>query len=81
MLFRSYDRQPDFSVTPGLVRPEVGTHEVVWWDPLSLKLGEEQNQTQWQDRVLKRTLEEDGGKSLIAYRAWKEQREQLLASA
>jgi ATP-dependent exoDNAse (exonuclease V) beta subunit len=69
------------SVKPGLIRPEVGTHEVVWWDPSTLKLGEEQNQTIWHNKVLKRTLEEDGGKSLAIYRAWKEQREQLLASA
>jgi ATP-dependent exoDNAse (exonuclease V) beta subunit len=79
-------RPPDYglaeeSVMPGLIEPEVGTHQVVWWDPSALKLDEEQNQAVWQDRVLKRTLEEDGGKSLIAYRAWKERREQLLASA
>jgi ATP-dependent exoDNAse (exonuclease V) beta subunit len=76
-----YDRQPDFSVKPGLIQPEVGTHEVVWWDPSSLKLGEEHNQTLWQDEVLRRTLKEDNGESLAAYRAWKERREQLLATA
>jgi ATP-dependent exoDNAse (exonuclease V) beta subunit len=76
-----YDGQPEFSVKPGLIQPEAGTHNVVWWDPSALKLGEEQNQTQWQDQVLKRTLDEDGGKSLAAYRAWREEREQLLAAA
>jgi ATP-dependent helicase/nuclease subunit A len=28
-----YDRQPEFSVRPGLIQPEAGTHEVMWWDP------------------------------------------------
>jgi ATP-dependent helicase/nuclease subunit A len=76
-----YDGRGDPSVKPGLVQPEVGTHEVVWWDPSALKLGEEQNQMQWQDKVLRQTLKEDGGASLAAYQAWKEEREQLLAGA
>ena len=73
-----YDRQEEFSVRPGLIQPEAGAHEVVWWDPSKLKLGEEQNQTLWQNRVLKQTLEEDGGASLAAYRAWRENRERVL---
>jgi ATP-dependent exoDNAse (exonuclease V) beta subunit len=76
-----YDGRGDSSVKPGLIQPELGTHEVVWWDPSALKLGEEQNQTQWQDRVLRQSLKEDGGESLAAYQAWKVQREQLLSSA
>jgi ATP-dependent helicase/nuclease subunit A len=73
-----YDRMEDGSVRPGLIQPEAGSHEVVWWDPSKLKLGEEQNQTLWQNRVLKQTLEEDGGASLAAYRAWRENRERVL---
>ncbi|MBV8845039.1 MAG: UvrD-helicase domain-containing protein [Bryobacterales bacterium] len=76
-----YDHEPEGSVKPGLIQPEAGTHQVVWWDPFKLRLGEEQNQKQWQDRVLKRTLEEDGESSLAAYRAWREGRDQLLAAA
>ena len=56
---------------PGLIQPEAGSHEVVWWDPSKLKLGEELNQTLWQDEVLAQTLKEDGGVSLAAYRAWR----------
>ena len=43
-----------------------------------MKLGEEQNQTLWQDEVLAQTLKEDGGASLAAYRAWREDRERVL---
>jgi ATP-dependent helicase/nuclease subunit A len=73
-----YDRQEEFSVRPGLIQPEAGSHEVVWWDPSKLKLGEEQNQTLWQDEVLAQTLKEDGGASLAAYRAWQEDRARVL---
>jgi ATP-dependent helicase/nuclease subunit A len=76
-----YDHQEEFSVRPGLIQPEAGSHEVVWWDPSKLKLGEEQNQTLWQDDVLAQTLKEDGGASLAAYRAWREDREQVLREA
>jgi ATP-dependent helicase/nuclease subunit A len=73
-----YDRQEEMSVRPGLIQPESGSHEVVWWDPSKLRLGEEQNQTLWQNQVLKQTLEEDGGASLAAYRTWGEDRERVL---
>ncbi|HEY1754827.1 MAG TPA: UvrD-helicase domain-containing protein [Bryobacteraceae bacterium] len=73
-----YDRQEEGSVRPGLIQPEAGSHEVVWWDPSKLTLGEEQNQTIWQSQVLKQTLEEDGGISLAAYQAWRENRERIL---
>jgi ATP-dependent helicase/nuclease subunit A len=73
-----YDRQEELSVRPGLIQPEAGSHEVVWWDPSKLKLGEEQNQTLWQDEVLAQTLKEDGGASLAVYRAWREARERVL---
>lgn len=73
-----YDRQEELSVRPGLIRPEAGSHEVVWWDPSKLSLGDEQNQTLWQKEVLVRILEEDGGASLAEYRRWREAREQVL---
>ncbi len=73
-----FDQQDEFSVRPGLVQPEVGEHEVVWWDPSKLKLGEEQNQTLWQDEVLKETLQPDAGVSLAEYRAWQAERESVV---
>ncbi len=73
-----YDTSEEFSVRPGLVQPEAGEHEVVWWDPFQLKLGEEQSQTLWQDQVLKETLQPDGGASLAEYRAWQAEREGVI---
>jgi ATP-dependent helicase/nuclease subunit A len=73
-----YDHQDEFSVKPGLIQPEAGTHEVVWWDPSKLKLGEELSQTLWQTEFLTKTLKEDGGVSLNAYRTWTSAREELL---
>ncbi len=75
-----YDRDEEFSVKPGLIQPEAGSHEVVWWDPAKLKLGEELSQTLWQSEVLERLLKDDGGVSLGAYTAWKTEREQVLRS-
>ena len=34
----SIDRGPEGSVRPGLHKPEVGAHKVVWWDPSTLEL-------------------------------------------
>jgi ATP-dependent helicase/nuclease subunit A len=35
--------RPKGSVTPGLHKPEVGDHEVVWWDPSLLELGKQED--------------------------------------
>ena len=70
-----YDREEEFSVKPGLVRPEHGTHEVVWWDPSKLKLDVEGGLGIRQ----KELLADDGGASLAEYRAWQEARARVLA--
>ncbi|HLH41652.1 MAG TPA: UvrD-helicase domain-containing protein [Bryobacteraceae bacterium] len=75
------DRQPEFSVRPGLIEPQRGAHKVVWWDPFALKLGEMQTQTLWQEEAVKGVLQQDGGASLDAYRAWRQTREQRIAEA
>lgn len=43
VLFRpdNVERDADWSVRPGLHRPEAGTHRVVFWDPKVLELGRE----------------------------------------
>jgi ATP-dependent exoDNAse (exonuclease V) beta subunit len=33
-----FDREPEFSVRPGLHQPQAGEHSVVWWDPRLLRL-------------------------------------------
>jgi ATP-dependent helicase/nuclease subunit A len=69
-----YDREDEFSVKPGLIRPEHGTHEVVWWDPSKLKLDVEGELGIRQ----KELLAEDGGASLAEYRAWQTERAGVL---
>jgi ATP-dependent helicase/nuclease subunit A len=72
-----YDREAEFSVRPGLVSAQQGSHELVWWDPSKLKLGEEGDHGLRQEELLK----DDGGTSGAAYHAWQEQRAQVIASA
>ncbi len=72
-----YDREPEFSVRPGLITPAQGSHEIVWWDPSKLKLGEESDHGLRQSELLKG----DGGTSAAAYHAWQEQRAKTIADA
>jgi len=72
-----YDREAEFSVRPGLIVPQKGSHEVVWWDPSTLSLGEEGDHGLRQEELLK----DDGGASSIAYNVWREQRAQVAAAA
>ena len=69
-----YDRQEEFSVKPGLIRPEHGEHEVVWWDPSKLELNVEGGLGLHQKEI----LAEDGGASLATYREWERQRADTL---
>jgi ATP-dependent exoDNAse (exonuclease V) beta subunit len=61
-----YDREGEFSVKPGLIRPEQGDHQVVWWDPSKLDLDVEGGLGFHQKEI----LAADGGRSLAAYRDW-----------
>jgi ATP-dependent exoDNAse (exonuclease V) beta subunit len=69
-----YDREDEFSVKPGLIQPERGEHQVVWWDPSKLNLNVEGGLGLRQQEI----LAEDGGASLAVYRAWQSERETLL---
>jgi ATP-dependent helicase/nuclease subunit A len=69
-----YDRQEEFSVKPGLIQPEHGEHQVVWWDPSKLELNVDGGLGLRQ----KELLAEDGGVSLAAYREWEAQRAETL---
>ena len=72
-----YDREAEFSVRPGLITPQQGSHEIVWWDPSKLKLGEESDHGLRQEELLK----DDSGVSAAAYHAWQEQRARIIESA
>jgi hypothetical protein len=71
-----YDREAEFSVRPGLITPQQGSHEVVWWDPSKLNLGEEGDHGLRQEELLK----DDSGTSAAAYQAWQEQRAKIIGS-
>jgi hypothetical protein len=72
-----YDREAEFSVRPGLITPQQGSHQVVWWDPSKLKLGAEGDHGLHQEQLLK----EDGGASSEAYHQWQEQRTKTIDAA
>lgn len=67
-------RGPEPSIKPGLVQPQSGGHEVVWWDPAKLHLNVEA-------QLGLRNVDILGGESKEssrAYAAWKEKREAAI---
>jgi ATP-dependent exoDNAse (exonuclease V) beta subunit len=68
------------SVQPGWHTPQQGPHEVVWWDPRTLKLAPPANLGLRQEEILKSDSNDDESPSLLAYREWKSQREKVNAS-
>jgi ATP-dependent exoDNAse (exonuclease V) beta subunit len=69
-----YAREGEFSVKPGLIRPQTGQHEVVWWDPSKLALNVEGGLGLHQKEI----LAGDGGASLAAYREWQAARASVI---
>jgi ATP-dependent helicase/nuclease subunit A len=68
------------SVQPGLHTPQQGQHEVVWWDPRTLKLAPPANPGLRQEEILRGDSNEEDSPSLIAYREWRAQREKVNES-
>jgi ATP-dependent exoDNAse (exonuclease V) beta subunit len=81
------DRPPDAeappgsSVAPGLHRPRLGTHTVVWWDPAALTLDVEHQLGLRQQRLLdaaeRGTSIEEGR---AAFERWQAERDEILSS-
>ncbi|MGH9557745.1 MAG: PD-(D/E)XK nuclease family protein, partial [Bryobacteraceae bacterium] len=69
-----YETGEEDSVKPGLIQPERGEHEVVWWDPSQLNLNVDGGFGLRQQKI----LHEDGGASLAAYREWQSERAGVL---
>jgi ATP-dependent helicase/nuclease subunit A len=65
------------SVKPGLHVPRQGTHEVVWWDPRTLKLAAPPSLGLRQQEILAADGEGKESPSLIAYRRWLEERDSV----
>ncbi len=77
----NYDGVEEFSVRPGLHRPQCGSHEVVWWDPSLLRLDILPRFGLRQEQIL---TPDPGGEAaamgLQRYQAWKEGREASQSS-
>ena len=75
-------RSTGSSVRPGLHRPAVGTHSVVFWDPSALHLDREDDAGQRQQKILavddKGVVAKEG---IEQHRAWTENRKVVIASA
>ena len=67
------------SVQPGLHTPKQGAHEVVWWDPRTLKLAPPANLGLRQEQILKGDPNDEESPSLAAYRDWNKQRTTVVA--
>lgn len=68
-----YLREEEFSVRPGLVRPN-GGHKVVWWDPSKLELDVE---GEFGVRLAE-LLAKDDGSSVAAYQEWQTGRAEII---
>jgi ATP-dependent exoDNAse (exonuclease V) beta subunit len=68
------------TVAPGLHRPEMGNHPVVWWDPAALKLNAQETMGLTQTKLLQ--ADEDGIRSEEGVRAhaeWQSRRREVRA--
>ncbi len=71
-------RDADSSVRPGLVRPMVGAHSVVWWDPSVLDLDREVTSGLRQTRILREDDLVGVERGESEHAAWQAQRAQSL---
>jgi ATP-dependent exoDNAse (exonuclease V) beta subunit len=74
------DRSIDDAVAPGLHRPQLGEHTVVWWDPSALPPGREDQVGLRQQEILK--PDEGGANSDASIRAhdlWQRRRAEISA--
>jgi hypothetical protein len=73
-----YDREPEFSVCPGLHQPQAGQHSVVWWDPSLLRLDVQESFGLRQSEILGDSAEQALA-GLEAYRRWQSDRQRAIA--
>jgi len=80
VLDRPFFVHEETSVQPGLHTPQHGPHEVVWWDPKTLKLAPPANLGLRQEEILKGDSNDVDSPSLVQYREWKALREKTIGS-
>jgi ATP-dependent helicase/nuclease subunit A len=77
---RPFFQHDEPSVQPGLHTPQQGQHEVVWWDPSTLKLSPPASLGLRQEEILRGDPSQPESPSLIAYTEWKSRRDQINQS-
>jgi ATP-dependent exoDNAse (exonuclease V) beta subunit len=73
---------PGGSIRPGLHKPRVGDHDVVWWDPSVLALDVEEQLGVRQQRILE--VDDDSAEAVVSqenYARWNEARSTTIAQA
>ncbi|HSR51035.1 MAG TPA: UvrD-helicase domain-containing protein [Acidobacteriota bacterium] len=76
---QKHDGGKEFSVKPGLHDPEEGSHQVVWWDPRALKLGQDGDFGVRQARVLAEDPQRQASRQgLQRYQEWKRRRDESV---
>jgi ATP-dependent exoDNAse (exonuclease V) beta subunit len=70
--------RPEDSVRPGLHNPQSGEHQVVWWDPLGLRLEVPTGFGLRQEEILAPEPAARAAEGIAQYRQWQQQRLRTL---
>jgi ATP-dependent helicase/nuclease subunit A len=73
-----YFSQPEDSVRPGLHTPQSGDHQVVWWDPLALRLDVPSGFGLRQEDILAAEPAARAAEGVARHQQWKQERQQTL---
>ncbi|HYR91236.1 MAG TPA: UvrD-helicase domain-containing protein [Terriglobia bacterium] len=73
-----HEARQQFSVKPGLHKPEFGSHDVIWWDPTLLKLNAEPRFGLDYEDILAQDQPARAAEGLRDYEAWKTSRTSRL---
>ena len=72
--------QPEGSVRPGRHKPQAGNHEVVWWDPIALRLGITPGFGLRQEDILAPEPAARAQEGIARYRRWETERQRAIES-
>jgi ATP-dependent exoDNAse (exonuclease V) beta subunit len=73
--------QPEDSVRPGLHSPQSGAHQVVWWDPISLRLDVAPGFGLRQEEILAAEPAARAAEGIAQYQRWKTERRRAIECA
>jgi ATP-dependent exoDNAse (exonuclease V) beta subunit len=72
--------QSEDSVRPGLHVPQAGDHQVVWWDPIGLRLDVAPGFGLRQEDILAAEPAVRAAEGVVRYRQWQQERQQTIES-